>query len=148
MNSFEQSLPRLYSQEEAQQILSIALTQHYALKTELSYSQVLEIAEELQIHADTFKQAENKWINQQKEIKKRHEFDAYRQLKLQDRLGRYGIVNTCLLALNFLTGFSVPWSLYVLISWGIIRSLDVWRFFDRRQGYAYEQSFQSWDCKL
>lgn len=65
MNSFEQSLTHLYSQEEAQQILNIALTQHYALKTELSYSQVLEIAEELHIHADTFRQAENKWINQQ-----------------------------------------------------------------------------------
>ncbi len=147
MNSFEQSLTYLYSQEDAQQILNIALTQHPASATKLSYSQVLEIAEELQIDVDTLQQAENQWISQQRETKKRHEFDVYQQLKLQDKLGKYAIINTCLIALNLLTGFGVPWSLYVLISWGTIRSLDVWRFFYQRRGYAYEQAFQNWECK-
>ncbi|MEH2079978.1 MAG: hypothetical protein V7K89_08160 [Nostoc sp.] len=44
-----QFLTRLYSQEEVQQILNIAVTQHYTSGTELSYAQLLEIAQELQI---------------------------------------------------------------------------------------------------
>ena len=147
MNASEQSLTRLYSQEDVQQILNIALAQHPTSGTELSYSQLLEIAEELQIHPTTLKLAENKWLSQQEATKNCQEFDAYRPSKLQDRLGRYVIINTSLIALNFLTGFGVPWSLYVIISWGTIRSLDMWRFFYQRQGQAYEQAFQNWECK-
>jgi len=104
----EQSLTRLYSQEEVQQILNIALAQHPTPETELSYSQVLEIAEELQILPETLKLAENKWFSQQEATEKRQEFDAYRLSRLQDRTGRYAIITACLVALNFLSGFSIP----------------------------------------
>ena len=147
MNSSEPSLTRAYSQEDVQQILNIALAQHPSTDTELSYAQLLEIADELRISPDTLKLAENKWLTQQSANEKLQEFEAYRRSKFQDKLGKYVITNSCLVALNFLTGFGVPWSLYVLISWGMGFGLDAWKFFYQRQGLAYDRAFQNWERK-
>ena len=147
MNSSEQSLTRSYSQEDVQQILNIALAQYPNAGTELSYAQLLEIADELRIAPDTLKLAENKWLTQQSASEKFQEFDTYRKSKFQDKLGKYTITNTCLVALNFLTGFGVPWSLYVLIFWGMGFGLDAWKLFYQRQGQAYDRAFQSWERK-
>jgi 2TM domain len=147
MNSSEQSLTRSYSQEAVQQILNIALAQHPSSGTELSYSQLLEIADELRISPATLQLAETKWLTQQSVSEKCLEFDAYRRSKLQDKFGKYAITNTCLVALNFLTGFGAPWSLYVLIFWGMGMGLDAWNLFYQRQGQAYDRAFQNWERK-
>lgn len=147
MTFSEQSLTRAYSQEDVQQILNIALAQYPSSDTELSYAQLLEIAEELRISPDTLQLAENKWLSQKGVTNKRLEFDAYRKSKFQDKLGKYAITNACLVALNFLTGFGVPWSLYVLICWGMSFGLDAWKFFYQRQGQAYDRAFQNWERK-
>jgi 2TM domain len=147
MNSSEQSLTRAYSQEAVQQILNIALAQHPSTGTELSYAQLLEIADELRIAPETLKLAENKWLTQQSDSEKFQEFELYRRSKFQDKFGKYAITNTCFVALNFLTGFGVPWSLYVLIFWGMGFGLDAWRFFYQRQGQAYDRAFQNWERK-
>jgi hypothetical protein len=44
-----------------------------------------------------------------------------------------------------LPGFGVPWSLYVLISWGLVRGVDTWRVLFQRQGYAYDRAFHKWE---
>ncbi len=147
MNSSERSLARSYSQEDVQQILNIALAQHPSADTELSYKQLLEIADELRIAPDTLKLAESQWLTQQGATEKFQEFEAYRRSKFQNKLGKYTITNTFLIALNFLTGFGVPWSLYVLIFWGMGFGLDVWKFFSQRQGQAYNRAFQNWERK-
>ncbi len=147
MKTSEQPTTCLYSQEEVQQILNIALAQHPTPETKLSYAQVLEIAEELQILPETLKLAENKWLSKQEAIEKRQKFDADRRSRFQERTGRYVIINACLVTLNVLTGFSIPWSLYVLVSWGMIRGLDTWRFFYQAQGQTYERGFQNWERK-
>ena len=147
MNPSEQSLTRAYSQEDVQQILNIALAQYPSTGTELSYAQLLEIADELRISPDTLKLAENKWRGEQGETNKRLAFDLYRKSKFQDKLGKYTITNVCLVALNFLTGFGSPWSLYVVIFWGMGFGLDSWKVFYQRQGEAYEKAFQNWERK-
>jgi 2TM domain len=147
MNSSEQSLTRSYSQEDVQQILNIALAQYPQTDTELSYAQLLEIADEMRISPDTLKLAENSWLTQQTSSEKFKEFEVYRQSKFQEKLGKYLITNTCLVALNFLTGFGVPWSLYVLISWSMGFGLDAWKFFYQQQGQAYERAFEKWSRK-
>jgi 2TM domain len=147
MNSSEPALTRSYSQEDVQQILNIALAQHPHSDTELSYTQLLEIADELRISPATLELAKNQWQIQRGTDRKFLEFEAYRQAKFQDKLGKYIITNTCLIALNFLTGFGVPWSLYVLISWGMSFGLDAWKFFYQRQGQAYDRAFEKWERK-
>ncbi len=146
-SSSEQSLARSYSQEDVQQILNIALAQHPLTDTELSYAQLLEIADELRIPADTLKSAENKWLVQQSANSKSQEFAIYRRTKFQDKLGKYAITNTCLVAVNLLMGFSAPWSLYILIFWGMSVGLDAWKLFYQRQGEAYDRAFQNWQRK-
>ena len=147
MNSSEQSLTRSYSQEDVQQILNIALAQHPSADTELSYAQLLEIADELRIAPGTLKLAETNWLTQQGDSAKLQKFDAYRRSKFQDKFGKYAITNTCFVALNFLTGFGIPWSLYVLIFWGMGVGLDAWKLFYQRQGEAYDRAFQNWQRK-
>lgn len=147
MNSSEQSLTRSYSQEDVQQILNIALAQYPQTDTELSYAQLLEIADEMRISPDTLKLAERSWLTQQTSSEKFKEFEVYRRSKFQEKLGKYLITNTCLVALNFLTGFGVPWSLYVLISWSMGFGLDAWRVFYQRQGQAYDRAFKNWERK-
>jgi 2TM domain len=147
MNASEQALTRSYSQEDVQQILNIALAQHPDADTELSYAQLLEIAEELRIEPGTLKLAETKWLTQQGANVKIQEFDNYRRSKFQAKFGKYTITTTCLVALNFLMGFGVPWSLYVLIFWGMGVGLDAWKLFYQRQGQAYDRAFQNWERK-
>jgi hypothetical protein len=147
MNSSEQSLTRSYSQEDVQQILNIALAQHPNTDTALSYSQLLEIADELRIAPGTLELAKDRWLSQQGETQKFQEFEDHRRSKLQDKVGKYAITNACLIALNFLTGFGTPWSLYVLIFWGMGVGLDTWKFFYQRQGEAYNRAFQNWQRK-
>jgi 2TM domain len=147
MNSSEQSLTRSYSQEDVQQILNIALAQHPHDGTELSYAQLLEIADELRIAPATLKLAENKWLTQQSSNQKFQEFEVYRRSRFQDKSGKYAITNACLIALNFLTGFGVPWSLYILIFWSMGFGLDAWRVFYQRQGQDYDRAFKNWERK-
>jgi 2TM domain len=148
MNPSEQFPNRSYSQEDVQQILNLALAQHPTTGTELSYAQLLEIADELRIPPEALKLAENKWLTHQGVSEKRQEFDEHRKSKLNNKVGRYVIINVCLVALNALMGgFGVPWSLYVMIFWGMGVGLDAWKFFYQRQGKAYDRAFQNWERK-
>jgi 2TM domain len=134
-----------YSQEDIQEILSIALAERSTLDTDLPHSQLLEIAQELGISTETIEVAKDQWLSQQQAIKQHQEFNRYRQSKQQDRFSKYAIVNSCLIPLNFFTGFGVPWSLYVLASWGIVRGVSAWRVFFQRQGYGYDRAFEKWE---
>jgi 2TM domain len=145
MDFSKQSSTHAYSQEDVREILDIAMADCSTLDPELSHSQLLEIAQELSISPDSIELAKNQWLDRQQVIKKHQEFDLYRRSKLQDRLGKYAIINACLIPLNFFTGFGIPWSLYVLTSWGIVRGVAAWRVFYQRQGYAYDRAFQKWE---
>jgi hypothetical protein len=145
MDFSKQPLTHAYSQEDVREILDIAMADRSTLDPELSHPQLLEIAQELSISPDLIELAKNQWLSQQQVIKKHQEFDLYRRSKLQDRLSKYAIVNACLIPLNFFTGFGVPWSLYVLTSWGIVRGVAAWRVFFQRQGYGYDRAFQKWE---
>ena len=145
MDFLEESSTRSYSQEDIREIMNIALTNHAATNAELSHPQLLEIAQELNISPDSIELAKDRWIAGQQAIKQHQEFDLYRRSKLQDRFGKYAIVNVCLIPLNFFTGFGIPWSLYILTSWGIVRGVSVWWVFSQRQGYGYNRAFEKWE---
>jgi hypothetical protein len=145
MDFSQQSLTPSHSQEDIREILNIALADRSTLDPDLSHPQLLEIAKELSISPESIELARDRWLSQQQVIKKHQEFDLYRRSKLQDRFGKYAIVNACLIPINFFTGFGIPWSLYVLTSWGVVRGVAAWRVFFQRQGYAYDRAFQKWE---
>ena len=145
MDFSKESSTRSYSQEDVREIMDIALANHATTNADLSHLQLLEIAQELNISADSIELAKAQWIAKQQAIKQHQQFDLYRRSKLQDRCGKYAIVNVCSIPLNFFTGFGVPWSLYILASWGIVRGVATWRVFFQSQGYSYNRAFQRWE---
>lgn len=145
MNFSNKSLTPSYSQEDVREILNIALEKHSTIDTELSHAQILEIAQELNIAPDSIELAKNQWLEMQKLALKHQQFELYRRAKLHDRLGKYAIVNACLIPVNLLTAFGIPWSLCVLCSWGIVRGVDAWRVWFHHQGYTYNRAFQKWE---
>lgn len=145
MTAFDLDKPRTYQQEEAQQILQLAFTRQTE-QGELSRSQLLEIASELGISPDCIEAAEHDWQQQQLVSQRHQAFDADRRQQLYHKLGKYSIINIFLISLDWLTGGTVSWSLYILLISGLLTSLDAWKVYQLK-GQAYEQAFQSWERK-
>lgn len=131
-----------YSQEDIQQILQIAIARQ-AHDTEFTREQLVEIATELDISLDCLQQAEQEWSTQQGELQKRESFNAYRRSKFNKSLGKYIIVNSFLVPLNFLSAGELSWSLYILLLWGLGLGLNAWKIY-QSQGEEYEQAFKHW----
>ncbi|MGF1600484.1 MAG: 2TM domain-containing protein [Thermosynechococcaceae cyanobacterium] len=136
-------MSRSYRQEDIQEILNLAIAQQ-VYNGEFSRDQLLEIAAEMEISAESLQQAETLWRQQQNHALQRQSFDEYRKSRLKRRVGRYAIVNTGLLLLNSLTGLSVLWSAYIALIWGLKLSLNAWNVY-HTQGEAYENAFRRWN---
>jgi hypothetical protein len=142
MTVFETQITRSYHQEDIQQILNLAIARQ-ANGGEFSREQLVEIATELGISTDTLLEAERDWQIQQGEQQKRSEFNLYRRGKLQKRVGKYLIVNSFLVGLNFISAGELSWSLYILLFWGLGLGLGAWNTY-QLQGEEYEQAFRKW----
>jgi 2TM domain len=149
---------RIYTQEEVQQILNLAIAQH-AYEGEFSRAQLLEIAEDLAIPSAIVHQAERAWIQSNDENLKREAFNQHRRGELKQKIVSFTIVNAILIAgflalksvgiIGFFGFFSFLWYLfwwlYVagLVCWSIALGLKTWNVF-HLEGDAYEQAFQRW----
>lgn len=142
MTIFETQITHSYHQEDIQQILNLAIARQ-ANGGEFSREQLVEIATELGISTGTLLEAERDWKIQQGEQQKRSEFNLYRRGKLQKRVGKYLIVNSFLVGLNFLSAGGLSWSLYILLFWGLGLGLSAWNSY-QLQGEEYEQAFRKW----
>ena len=142
MTSHEGKIVRSYSQEDIQQILSIAIARQ-SDDTEFSYQQLLEIAEELEITPEALQQSEIDWQSQNTIVRQKQTFDLFRRHKLQKKVGNYAIANSFLVALDLLQGDGLSWALYVLLIWGLKVGLDSWNTY-YFSGDDYERAFQRW----
>jgi DNA-binding transcriptional MerR regulator len=133
---------RLYSQEDVQTILNLAIAQQ-AYQGEFSRSQLFEIGLDLGVPEQTLKQAEDSWRRSNRETEKRNEFNQVQRAALRQKTVRFAIVNSGLVSLNALTGFGFSWSLYVLVFWSLFLGLDTWNVLNL-EGEAYEKAFQRW----
>ena len=148
----------LYPAEDAQQILSIAM----ACQTEsgeLSRAQLVEIAEELGISAETLAEAEREWDVKKYEIADQRQFDRERKQRFQHGLSRFCFLIGFLFLLLILTGGAVGFGLasvthfiasvflYLLAApWGLKLAWDAWRIY-RPNEYSYTKEFQRWRRK-
>ncbi|MBV8882721.1 MAG: 2TM domain-containing protein [Chroococcidiopsidaceae cyanobacterium CP_BM_RX_35] len=133
---------RFYHQEDIQQILQIAITRQ-AYEGEFSHAQLLEIAAELEISPQCLHAAEQEWLAQQGESKKRQAFNTYRRHKLRQHFGKYVIVNSFLVPLDLISVHHLSWSPYILLLWGLGLGLNAWNTL-QTQGENYERAFQQW----
>ena len=142
MTVFNSKIIRSYQQEDIQQILNIAIARQ-SNGGEFSRDQLVEIADELGISAETLLEAEQEWLIQQEQRQKHREFNLYRHSQLKKRFGKYLIVNSFLVGLNVLTAGGLSWSLYILLFWGLGLGLNAWNTY-QLEGEEYERAFQIW----
>ena len=145
MSVFETKITRSYQQEDIQQILNLAIARQDNGE-EFSHEQLVEIATELGISTATLLEAERDWLLQKGEQQKRNDFNLYRQSKLKRRFGKYLIINSFLVGLNFLSNGQISWSLYILLFWTLSLGLNTWNTY-QLQGEEYEQAFKKWHRK-
>jgi hypothetical protein len=136
----------LYPMEDAQQILHLAIARQTE-SGELTRTQLLEIADELGISAQTLLEAEQEWQVKKHEVADQRLFDRQRRQRLHHGLARFGIFGGFLLVFNLLTGGGLTWLLYLILGpWALKLSWDAWRIY-RPNDYAYSQEFQRWRRK-
>lgn len=136
----------LYPAEDAQQILQIAIARQTE-SGELSRTQLLEIADELGISAQTLMEAEQEWQVRKVELADQRLFDTHRRQRFQHGMARFLITGGFLLGLNLLTGGGLTWLLYLVLGpWGFKLAWDAWRIYYPNE-YSYSQEFQRWRRK-
>jgi hypothetical protein len=138
-------MPDSYSQEDVQEILELAIARQVRSRGDLSRRQLYEIAEEMGIPADEIERAETEWT--QGDLKERIEFNRYRRTNFQQHSVKYLIVNAFLIAIDLVTygdgAWTLSFSLYVALIWGMLLTLDGWRAY-QTEGQAYDNAFQRW----
>ncbi|MFS8868483.1 2TM domain-containing protein [Synechococcus sp. H65.1] len=134
-----------YSQEDVQQILQRAIARQRRLG-EFSRSQLEEMAAELGISPQELEEAEREWRAWQQLTNQHREFQRYRQRQFYQLLGRYAIVNSFLVSLDWLSGGGLSWSLFILMGWGLAVALKGWNTY-QTEGERYEKEFQQWRRK-
>ncbi|MBT9313766.1 2TM domain-containing protein [Leptothoe kymatousa] len=143
-------MDKLYAMEDAQRILQIAIAQETE-SGELTQQQLLEIAEELNISPATLKSAEQEWHIMKGQAEDHRLFQSHRRQRLKGQFGRYAIVISFLVILDFVApGGSIlghlGFSLYVALFWGLGLSLKAWRTL-QTSGERYERDLDSWRRK-
>ncbi|MCL2924000.1 MAG: 2TM domain-containing protein [Trichodesmium sp. MAG_R04] len=145
MTNSQNKISQTYTQEDVQQILQLALV-HNPEGSELTKTQVLEIAQEMGITPEELAAAEKEWLAQQGKFQEKQVFNQIRRNKLKQSAIKYGIVNSFLLLLNLVTAHTLSWSLPILLLWGLWLALDTWKTF-QIEGEDYENAFQRWRLK-
>ena len=137
--------PETYQVEDIQEILQLAIAQREA-DSELTRTQLEEIAADLGIPQTDLVLAEETWRSQKIVSRKKQEFNLYRRDILKNKTIRFGIVNMFLLGINTVDAGSPSWSLYILLVWGLFFSLKSWQLW-QTSGEKYETEFERWDRK-
>ena len=135
--------PEVYTTEDIQHILQIAIARQ-GEEDQLTRQQLWEIAEELDLDAQTIQAAEMDWLQLKTIQQKHHAFDRYRYARFQEKIIKYVIVNSFLIAINFLVLNFAPWSIFILLIWSPAIAIKAWNTF-RLQGEEYERAFQRWE---
>ncbi|AFY45997.1 hypothetical protein Nos7524_0071 [Nostoc sp. PCC 7524] len=134
-----------YNSEQMQQILQKAFARQQ--QGEISRQQIIEIASELGVSSASLQAAEQEWLIQEIEEKKRHKFHAQRQGEFKSHLISFIGVNGFLIALNLWTSPSYFWAIFPLLGWGLGLFFSGMKAY-KNSGESYEQDFQEWSRKL
>ncbi|OKH17604.1 2TM domain-containing protein [[Limnothrix rosea] IAM M-220] len=137
--------PETYQVEDIQEILQLAIARREE-DSELTRTQLEEIAADLGIPQTDLVVAEETWRSQKIVNQKKQEFNQHRRHLLKNKTTRFAIINAFLLGLNTLGAGHPSWSLYILLIWGLFFSLKSWQLW-QTSGENYETEFQRWDRK-
>jgi hypothetical protein len=151
MRQVETIQEQVYTQDDIQQILSLAIEKQ-AYNGEFSRAQLLEIANDLGISDSILAQAEQNWLQSQSVESQRQAFEQYRRASFYRKLGRDAIVIGVLVLarlivpIDLVQGLLSVVTVVVLLSLGIPLAVQGWNLL-HTQGDAYETAFQRWQRK-
>ncbi len=114
-------MSKTYSNESVQQILREATM--IQKDNEISQEQLLEIAAEVGISAQTLQKAEKVWLERQEANQKRAK---RRKAFVRFHLIPYLAVSVFLILLNLVTTPGYFWSVYPILGWGLGVTTDGW----------------------
>jgi hypothetical protein len=137
--------PEVYSSEDIQQIIQIALARQ-GENDELTRQQLWEIADELNIDLQTLQAAETQWLQSKTTSQKRQAFDLYRYNIFKQKTIKFLIANGFLMSLNFIATGGLSWSLYILLFFGFGLTHNWWKTFHAKDE-EYERAFQRWSFR-
>ncbi|MEM8861440.1 MAG: 2TM domain-containing protein [Chloroflexota bacterium] len=112
-------MSKTYSNEEVQQILREAIIMQES--NDISPEQLVEIAAEVGISAQTLQKAEKVWLERQEKSKKQAK---RRKAFIRFHLIPYLAVSVFLVLLNFVTTPRYFWSVYPILGWGLGVTID------------------------
>jgi hypothetical protein len=130
-----------YNSDEMQKILQIAFARKQ--QGEVSREQIIEIAAELGVSSASLQAAEQEWLIQEVETKKRLMFNAQRRRDLKSHVVSFIGVNGFLIALNLFTSPGYFWAIFPLLAWGLGLFLHFMKVYQTK-GESYEADFQEW----
>lgn len=145
MSDSAANYPEVYTSEDIQQIIQIALTQK-GEDDQLTRKQLWEIADELDIDIATLQAAENQWLQYKTTSQKRQAFDLYRRNQFKSKTVKYLITNGFFITLDLIATGGLSWSLYILFFSGSGLGLKWWKTFHSKDE-EYERAFQRWSFR-
>ena len=134
-----------YNSEQMQQILQKAFARQQ--QGEVSREQIIEIASELGVSSASLQAAEQEWLIQELEVKKRQRFNAQRRGEFKSQLVYFIGVNGFLIVLNLLTSPGYFWAIFPLLGWGLSLFFSGMKAY-QTNGESYEHDFLEWSKKL
>jgi hypothetical protein len=106
-----------YSSEDTQQILKYATSLQQ--ENYVSREQLIEIAAEVGISAETLEKAEQQWLLQREATQKQAKVQSRRRLGFQLHLIPYLATSVFMVLLNLTTTPRCFWSIYPILGWGL-----------------------------
>ncbi|MBD2519111.1 2TM domain-containing protein [Nostoc sp. FACHB-973] len=119
-----------YNSEDVQKILEIALNDRQ--EGEFSREQLVEMASELGISANTLEKTEQKWLVQQEEELVRGTFNTLRRRDFWKHFISFIAVNLFLILLNLITSPSYFWSIFPVLGWGLGLFFHWWNVYQTK----------------
>jgi hypothetical protein len=135
-------MPETYENEEAQQILQLAMLKQ-GKSGSLLRSQLFDIAEDLGISATTLAAAEEEWQGQLEEQQARQEFTSFRHRQLRRNIVQHLAVNSALVLLNGVTSHRIDWAVYPAMIWAIAIFWEAWQVL-WPEDEQYNRAFRRW----
>jgi threonyl-tRNA synthetase len=111
------TMSQKYSNEDLQELLRQATILQE--ENNISREQLIEIAAEVGISAETIEKAEQKWLRQRESAQKQAKARSHRRLGFQLHLIPYLATSVFMVLLNLTTTPRCFWSIYPILGWGL-----------------------------
>jgi energy-converting hydrogenase A subunit M len=115
---------KVYTKEELEQILKMALDSKANKSGVVDYENLLEIARELNIDENAVKNAISKMETKNNISLDKTKYIQNRRRKFFNHLKSYIIVNTALILMDFFMSGGLTWAYFPVLGWGIGLAFD------------------------